>query len=316
MVEHVHGSGAEDLGAEPTAAPGLPPGSDGQALGAGAQAAVGAPPAEAPAAGLSDAASEEQQHFRQGASANAHGEGDTRLAGPRGGRALAGAVERTAEESTAEEGVSGETELHRHFMAPALVPLARVDEDDTFSVRGAAPGDVSALATDIARLGQLFPIDVRLRPPDRFQVLTGFRRVAALRLLHRERVLARLHTDLSDDDAMLLTLADAIHARGVSLEALEAVRSRLVARGRLTPAIRDMLDKALAPDSELPPELVEEEVDADELSADVTVRLAQCNQDLSLLADVFRELDPTRRAQLLAQLRYSKDLVAWLEGLE
>ena len=75
-----------------------------------------------------------------------------------------------------------------------------------------------------------------------------------------------------------------------------------------------MLAKALATDDELAPENVEEEVDADELAADVTVRLAQCNQDLSLLADVFDQLDDEKREALLTQLKYSIDLVAFLES--
>jgi ParB-like chromosome segregation protein Spo0J len=205
--------------------------------------------------------------------------------------------------------------IHKHFIAPALIPLDRVDEDGDFRVRN--PGeleDVDGLATDIARLGQLFPIDVRLRPPDRFQIITGFRRVAALRFLQREKVLARLHTDLSDTDAMLMSLASAIHSRNVGTEALSAVRAALEESGRLSPSARDMLDKALSAGDDLAPEQVEEEVDADELAADVTVRLGLANQDLSLLADVFTELDETRREELLKQLRYSSELVAFLES--
>lgn len=202
--------------------------------------------------------------------------------------------------------------IHKHFVAPAMIPLERVDADELFLFRGEV-GDVSALATDVARLGQLFPIDVRLKPPDRFQVITGFRRVAALRLLHRDKVLARLHTDLSDSDALLMALAAAIHGRAVDREALEAAQARLSSEGRLSPAARDMLAKALE-DEGLAPEEVEEEVDADELAADVTLRLGQCNQDLSLLADVFAELDDGRRDELLTQLKYSVELVAYLEG--
>lgn len=205
--------------------------------------------------------------------------------------------------------------VHKHFVAPALVPLERVDDDHTFLVRAAEElEDVSQLATDVARLGQLFPIDVRLKPPDRFQIITGFRRVAALRFLQREKVLARLHTDLSDADAMLMALAAAIHSKAIAREALEATKERLEALGTLTPAARDMLEKALSGDDELAPEQVEEEVDADELAADVTLRLGQVNQDLSLIADVFEELDDEKRDELLTQLRYSADLVAFLES--
>ncbi|MFT3707486.1 MAG: ParB/RepB/Spo0J family partition protein [Archangium sp.] len=205
--------------------------------------------------------------------------------------------------------------VHKHFVAPALIPLERVDEDTAFLVRdGEQLEDVAALATDIARLGQLFPIDVRLVPPDRFQIITGFRRVAALRFLQREKVLARLHTNLSDSDATLMSLASAIHSKNVGADSLAAVKAALEESGRLTPPARDMLEKALATEDNLAPEEVEEEVDADELAADVTMRLGQCNQDLSLLADVFSDLDDQRREELLKQLRYSVDLVAFLES--
>jgi len=203
----------------------------------------------------------------------------------------------------------------RSHVAPAHIPLERIDEDTTFLLRPL--GDLSGLATDLARLGQLFPVDVRFRPPDRFQVVCGFRRVAALRFLKRDRVLARLHTDLSDEDALLMALATAIHGAPVEREQLEARRAQLEAEGRLTPIARDMLEKALATEDSLAPETVEEEqeVDADELAATATERLGELNQDLALLADVFADLDETRKAELLNQLRYSSDLVAYLERL-
>lgn len=202
----------------------------------------------------------------------------------------------------------------RHHVAPALVALDHVLEDETFRIR--PEGDLSLLATDIARLGQLFPIDIRLRPPDRFQIICGFRRVAALKFLQRDRVLARLHTDLTDEDALLMALVSAIHARPVEPSDLERIRLRFENDGRLTPSIRSMIEKALSPEDDLGPELVgeEEEVEAEALAEDVTFRLGAINQDLSLLADVFDSLDRAKQEQLLEQLRYSSELVAFLEA--
>jgi hypothetical protein len=124
---------------------------------------------------------------------------------------------------------------------------------------------------------------------------------------------AVLHTELSDADAMMMALAAAIHSRSVEPASLLAAKERLESEGHLTAAARDMIDKALATESSLGPESVEEEVDADELAGDVTMRLGQVNQDLSLLADVFDDLDDERRESLLTQLRYSIELVAFLE---
>jgi len=215
----------------------------------------------------------------------------------------------------------------RHHVAPAVIALDRVDDDDQLRIR--SPGNIERLAQNLARLGQLFPVDLRLKPPDRFQVICGFRRVAALRFLQRDQVVARLHTGLSDEEALLMALSAAIDQEPVSKEELAEARARLEMDGRLTPAARDMLDKATFGD-ELAPESVEEveaaqeeeeeggegeeEVDADELAGNVAVRLAELNQDLALLADVFGSLEPERRRELLQQLSYAADLVAYLES--
>lgn len=204
--------------------------------------------------------------------------------------------------------------LKRHHVAPAMIALEKIDDDDTFRI--APEGDISQLATDLARLGQLFPIDIRLRPPDRFQVICGFRRIAALRFLQRDRVLARLHTELDDEDAVLMALVSAIHARPVEPSDLERIKARFEEEGRLTPSIRSMIEKALSPADSLAPETVgeEEEIEADELANDVTFRLGEINQDLSLLADAFDSLEDAKKDVLLEQLRYSSELVAFLES--
>ncbi|HXX30886.1 MAG TPA: ParB N-terminal domain-containing protein [Myxococcaceae bacterium] len=192
----------------------------------------------------------------------------------------------------------------------ALVALEQIDAGDAFQLR--PPGDVSALAQDLARLGQVFPVDVRLRG-DRFQLVCGFRRVEALRFLRRDKVLARIHTELSDEDALLVALADAIHGQPASAEELEALRQRLAEEGRLGPAAAELIAGALGEREELAPEGPEEEIDADELASSVTGILADANQDLALLVPVFGALDEDRKAELLTQLRYAAELVAYLE---
>jgi ParB-like chromosome segregation protein Spo0J len=210
--------------------------------------------------------------------------------------------------------------------------LDSLDEDTTFRMRD--EGELSPLATDIARLGQLFPIDVRPSEDGRYQVICGFRRVAALKFLQREKIQARIHQGLSDEDALLMSLASAIHAQPMGQEALAELREQLDQAGRLFPAAQDMLDRALLTEDPLAPETVNEdgspvpaaeeeeaeegdeegeEVDADELADDVTARLGEINQDLALLADVFASLDEAKRQELLTQLRYSSELVTFLE---
>jgi hypothetical protein len=240
------------------------------------------------------------------------GEGESGTPGEPGAEARAEEQPAPLSPEQAEALVAGEVRRLNH-MTVTHVPLEQLDEDATYRLR--PEGDVSALATDVARLGQLFPVDVRPVGENRFQVISGFRRVAALRFLKRDRALVRIHAQMSDEDALLLSLAVAIHAAPVDAEELAAKKEQLEAEGRLSAAVRDMLEKALASDDELAPEGVEEEVDADELANDVTQRLGDINQDLALLADVFGSLDDARKAELLNQLRYSAELVAYLEGL-
>jgi len=199
-----------------------------------------------------------------------------------------------------------------------LVSLEQLDEDDTCQLRPA--GDVGRLAMDLARLGQAFPVDLRRREgTDRFQLVSGFRRVAALRFLRRTSVLARVHARLPDEDALLVALAGVLHAVSPTPEELAELEARLEQEGRLTAAARDMLGRARETDQPLAPESVEgaeEEVDADELAAELTARMAELNQDLSLLAPVFDALEPGRRAELLQQLRYASELVAYFDEEE
>lgn len=197
-----------------------------------------------------------------------------------------------------------------------LIAIDRIDDGPQFQVRPV--GDLSPLATDLARLGQLFAVDVR-RHGDRYQLICGYRRVAALKFLRRDQVLARVHPNLSDEDALLMAVASAIHSLTASREDLASFRSSLQRQGRLFPAVGQTLDRALEVDSELAPEGVEEEaadeLDADELAEDVLARLGQLNQDLALLADLFASVEGGRREELIRQLRYPAELVAYLEGL-
>src|SRR5262249_22695352 len=150
-----------------------------------------------------------------------------------------------------------------------LVALDSLDADLSFQLRD--EGDVGRLAMDLARLGQAFPVEVRRREgTDQLQLLSGFRRVAALRFLQRSEVLVRLHSRLSDEDALLIALAGVLHGSSLGGDEVGVLEGRLELEGRLSAAARDMLERARSEGEELAPELVEgggpgeQEVDADE----------------------------------------------------
>jgi ParB family transcriptional regulator, chromosome partitioning protein len=216
-----------------------------------------------------------------------------------------------------------------------FVPFAAIVDDVTFRLR--EEGDVSALAASIGRLGQLAPVELRALPdaaPEapRYQVVAGFRRLAALRMLFRERVLARIHEHLEDDDAWALTLGEALLTAPLAPAELEAVRVRLAETG-VAPWADELAEDALF--RETPPEgeaeaepqseteseaearLAEEEPEEQEQTVEMTpeelgdelaARLYEVNQDLALAFESWKDLPPQSRRLVLEQARYVVEL--------
>ncbi|HET9599067.1 MAG TPA: ParB/RepB/Spo0J family partition protein [Anaeromyxobacteraceae bacterium] len=131
--------------------------------------------------------------------------------------------------------------------AVEFVALEDLAPDETFRLR--PDGDVSLLATSLGRVGQLAPVDLRPWPGagsdgPRWQVVAGFRRLAATRLLARDRVLARLHRELTDEDAWALALGEALLHEPLAGPELTALRERLLASG-VAPWAEELVDEAL-----------------------------------------------------------------------
>jgi ParB family chromosome partitioning protein len=214
--------------------------------------------------------------------------------------------------------------------AVVFLPLAALDGDLTFRLR--EEGDVAELASSIGRLGQLTPIEVRplAGAPDRYQIVAGFRRVAALRLLVRERALARVHDRLDDEDAWSVALAQPLLAEPLLASELEALRRALAGT---TPArwAEELVDDALARapvDPHQRERFLEflrttearragdeaEEVTAEELADDLGRRMWEVNQDLAVAAESWAELPAAGREAILEQARWVAALLAHLEG--
>lgn len=132
--------------------------------------------------------------------------------------------------------------------AVEFIPLDAILDDATFNLRD--EGDVSELAANIGRLGQLTPIELRLVPGAveggaKWQVVAGFRRLAALRMLLRDRALARLHDTLSDDDAWGIAVTNALLTEPFGQGQLEGLRQKLAERG-VAPWAGELIDEAIA----------------------------------------------------------------------
>ncbi len=259
-------------------------------------------------------------------------------------------------------------ELEPRTTAPAhatgaveFVALEDLSDDATFRLRD--EGDVAPLATSMGRLGQLVPVELRPVPTGesplpvaepasesplplaapggegqregaghpRYQIVAGFRRVAAARLLGRERVLARVHAALDDDDAWNLALAQALVAEPLLASELGALGERLAA-AKLAPWAVELVPEAVAR-APVDPTLRERfrefleraakaegqggeavEVTPDELALDLAKRMYDVNQDLALAWSSWAELPPEGRRMIVAQARYVAQLLAHLEG--
>ena len=220
-------------------------------------------------------------------------------------------------------------ELEPRTTAPAhatgavdFVSLGDVSDDATFRLRD--EGDVGALAASVGRLGQLVPVELRPLPglgpddPPRWQVVAGFRRIAALKLLARERVLARVHAALDDEDAWAIALALALLGEPLLQSELAALKARLPS----LPAgwAAELVDGALEGAARAGPsggeaeEVGPIEVTAEELARDLAEHLSEVNQDLALAYESWRDLPPEGRRMILEQAEYVAALVPHLRG--
>jgi hypothetical protein len=232
--------------------------------------------------------------------------------------------------------------------AVVFVPLEEIAPDVTFRLR--PEGDVSVLAASIGRLGQLQPVELRALPGvweegPRFQALAGFRRLAALRLLFRDRVLARVHEALADDDAWGIALVEGLTGEPLAEPELLELRDRLVATG-VAPWALELVEEARAR-APLPPEQRErfyelltgagpvpkvparpdgekgtaeawqvEEVNAEDFARDLALRLAETSRDLATAYGAWKDLPEEGRRLLLVQARYVAQLLPYLEDAE
>jgi len=208
------------------------------------------------------------------------------------------------------------------------VPLEEIAADATFRVR--APGDVAELAVSMGRLGQLDPVDLRPLPAEsaegpgkRWQVVAGFRRMEALRLLQREKVLARVYPSLADGDAWALALAAPLFGEPWTAADLDAIAVRvraslpwaepiLAAARRRAAGRGGSASTATSAPSREPAAVLRRDPNA--FAHNLAIRAYELNQELAAAFDGWTAIPPEGRKLVLAQLRYLARLLPMLEG--
>jgi ParB-like chromosome segregation protein Spo0J len=197
------------------------------------------------------------------------------------------------------------------------VPLEEIALDATFRLRD--PGDVAELAVSIGRLGQLAPVDLRPLPqgsPDgegkRWQVVSGFRRMEALRLLQRERVLSRVHATLPDEDAWALALSSPLFGEPWSSADLEALAGRVRASLPWAEPVLAAARRRASPRTAAQP-APEAASDPATYARQLAVRAYDLNRELAAAFERWPALPAEGRTLVLTQLRYLARLLPMLD---
>lgn len=207
----------------------------------------------------------------------------------------------------------------------ALIEEMRLDEidlgDETFSVH--PPGDDPMLDRSLQDEGQLDAIVVR-KNRGRWQLVDGFRRVRAAQRLGKDRLLARKFDVLSDAEAAMWVLKN-ITVEIPMPDALSGLADRLNEAGqgdaaalvqRYAEAITVVEEEAPAVEAQAEAEAPaeeEQEVTVEDLAAQTVAELSSAAENLQLVQENWADVQPEQREEVLAQLRYYRDLLGYLE---
>lgn len=121
------------------------------------------------------------------------------------------------------------------------VPLAEVREHDYFRLREPPYPGVDVLADEIRERGQTTPLFVRLAGPNTYDLIAGYRRLAALRRIESPTVLVRVFEGLDDDAALDLAVSENRDREDVSDWERAELAQRLQEKGRSYEAIAKVL---------------------------------------------------------------------------
>ncbi len=224
----------------------------------------------------------------------------------------------------------GPSRARREPLGPVPVPavlraewveIGAIEVPETFTLRpvyGAAP-----LAEAIARDGLREPLLLRRLPTGGLQLVAGHRRLEALRLLRRGRVLARIHPAIDEAEALYLALSDTLDREPLSAPARLLLRQRLEEEGRLESRVLALFERAervalerVAEAGALAEEPEVEEVELEDLAARTRDQLADSCNDLAAIHESWADLDEGRREDLLDCVRYLAEMVPLLSDDE
>jgi ParB/RepB/Spo0J family partition protein len=218
------------------------------------------------------------------------------------------------------------------------VPLIDLVESQRLKLRDEFP-DIEGLAADIERHGQTTPAFVRPLANQRYELISGYRRRAALEYLNRETILARLFPDISDEEAERLAISENFQRE--ELSDLEKARMclRLKEQGLKVKEISELLGRkgrtvSLYLAVGRAPEKIRDALHQGRLTLYVAYELAQACKPKSAYVCTPKETAPAEKKRarrkfrpvrfterkkgfdLVVKLRHEEDLEPIIEVLE
>ncbi len=172
------------------------------------------------------------------------------------------------------------------------IPLGEIDVDESQNPRPLR--GVNRLAKNIKRFGQLTPIVVR--PVEgRYSLVTGYRRMAALKVADLTHAVCRVVPDLDDETAAALCTVENCFVDGVSSNAVRHLADRLADNELYAGILSLILDDDDA---------VVEDIYLEDMVEETQHHLAEAAAWVSTLRPYWSDLGIEERAQLEEFLIY------------
>tara|TARA_B100001093_G_scaffold462033_1_gene476967 strand:+ start:4991 stop:5797 length:807 start_codon:yes stop_codon:yes gene_type:complete len=149
--------------------------------------------------------------------------------------------------------------------------------------------DVNRLAANIKRYGQLTPVVVRPGPGQRFILLTGYRRMAALKAASATHVLIRVIDEIDEATAAALYVAENCLVTGQSSNAVKHLAAVLSPEHPMSAVLERVMDDD---------ESVIEDVYLDDMAEQANHALAEGAAWVSALRPYWADLGPDERLPL------------------
>jgi ParB-like chromosome segregation protein Spo0J len=176
------------------------------------------------------------------------------------------------------------------------LPLAEVVFDLAAAPR--VPVEVQRLAQNLKRFGQQTPV-VCFERAGQYHLVSGYRRMVALKEAQFTHVDVRLTPELDPETAAALYIAENCLVRGVSLSEVRRLETLVKDRQGFCGPLQLVIEDD---------DTLEEEMTLSEVAEETRHHLSEAAAWITALRPHWREIDPSQRTSLVSLIRYLAQL--------